>query len=349
MNEITVDEAKKVLEEQSCIEAYESLVKIVFTRDLSAIDENKYRIPKYRMDILQTLIEAKYLDFQQLQRISKVDNIILNNDISPQYQYLQDWLKTEGLVDKDSTNIYNYTAERIKVKNIKYDPKFDWYSKKSIEFFKRRNEAYLNIWENATIDDLKKYDGDKPRGFAFIRSALQRVFWGNHFIDGELIRLLHADLRLYQDPQADQIASEYTKMFEEVFDQFDIKEHFLKQSKAHAQDMKPTEAIIKSFLNEWDWFTHDWEDWYLNDDQIDKSVEARMYLDEYYRNDALTPQAISELIELDNNALLSSNWLNISGELRLRISEFMLQQGIFDPQEREIKAMTDDNYIYLKQ
>ena len=221
MDKARIEEALIYFEEFGCIEKYEGLITIVLSNDLESLADYEYDIPEDRMDVLHTLILADQLDTQQLLRIAAVDKFILTHPVPRQLDMLKSWLKTNTLVQKDSNAIPAYPDASPRPVLAYSDPARNWYTKKEIEFFKRRNEVYLTLWENATPEDLKLFDRQDPRSLATARSALQRVFWGDHLTEAQIFRLLRADLSFHLSPQASLIAPQYFKLISELLEHFD--------------------------------------------------------------------------------------------------------------------------------
>lgn len=344
-----IEEAIQAMEVFGSLGTYEHLIDTIKENDMEAIEEFAYGAPHGRMEILHTLIKADYFCYEELISIYKVDRFILNNEVPPMLNHLKAWLKRHALTYRDPEDKALGTRSTLSPAPVYYGNRHGSYSKKEIEFFQRRNEAYLNLWENATIEDIKKADFSSPRSLINIRSALQRVFWGDHFSRAELIRLVHVDLRFLEDDQADQMALQFKRLIEELLEQHDLKELFIDQEEYEVKHRAASETRIKEYLNSWDWFSHDWSDYFVFETQCRESFSARINLDEYYKNGILGDQAILELIELDKAALLSPNWAQIRAPMRLIVSKFLVEQGVFDPLDDDFILQRDDRNSYIKE
>lgn len=335
MDKSKVEKALEVLDEYASIDKYESLIPVIKTNDLESLADYEYDIPSDRMNELNTLIKADQLTTHQLVRIERVDRYILANPVPPQLEYLKKWLKSNALVVKDPNAIPEYPDTSPRPILINRDPSRTWYTKKEIEFFKCRNEVYLNLWENATTQELQVYDGQDHRSLAPARSALQRVFWGNHLTEEQIFRLIHADLKHLLDPSVDQIAHQYRKLITELLEHYELKQYYTEQTEYTSILEDPCEQDIRDYLDRWDWFTVNWEDddtrWY----ETHRAISARWKLNCFYLKNILSPQALTELTEFDKAALLCSNWSLLSRFERLFICRFLFQQGIFDPLPNE--------------
>lgn len=343
-----VEQALAELEEFDCITLYESLITIVKTNDLQWLEDYEYDIPSDRIEVLHILIKAEKLSLQQLIRIEAVDRFILSRPIPPQLEKLRSWLKRNALVVVDPNAIPNYPEPLPRPVLISHAPSRGWYTKKEIEFFQRRNEVYLVLWENATLQELQVYDGHDYRSLAPARSALQRVFWGNHLSEGQIIRLIHADLKYYLDPEAAKLAPQYLKLISELLEQYEL-EYLFSTGEDYPEILgEPSERSIKDYLNRWDWFTGTWGDeetrWY----ECRHAATARWKLHCLYQKNLLTAQIVSVLVELDKAALLSPHWPLLNSFERKFVSEFLFHQGVFDPLPTQPNSAPNELNDYLK-
>lgn len=348
MDKDAIEEALAALKEYSCIDLYESLIKIVITNDLDSLDEHEYDIAGDRMDVLNTLIKADQLSDWQMSRIAKVDRFILNTDVPQELEPLKVWLKRNALAVKNDSSSSGYSLVWQRSSYIPRAPTCGSYSKKDIEYFTRRNEVFLNIWENAQLKDLQTYRERDFRSLATVRSALQRVYWGHHFSEGQLFRLLHADLRFYLDADAHLIAPEYLTLITELLEEYELQ-HFFVDQRVYTEVLDtPTEANIKNYLNRWDWFSETWENEEIGINETRQAISYRWKLHCFYRRDLLSPRSLTELVGLDKAALLSPNWTFLNRFERRFISEFLFEQGAFDPQLDQFNPATAHQNRYLK-
>jgi len=331
MRKEIVEQALAELEEFRCIEMYESLINIVKENDLIWLEDYEYDIPDDRMDVLHTLIKADKLDLMQLYRIAEVDNFILSNHVPEKLSLLKAWLKRNALVVKDPNAIPAYPDNRPRPMLAHLEPSRGWYTKKEIEFFRRRNEVFLCLWENAKVADLQSFDKHDHRSLAHARSALQRVYWGNHLSEGQAYRILHADLKHSLDPEASQIHAKYMELITEMLECYDLQHHYYHHEDTFEALYEPCQRWIERLLNRWDWFTGNFEDEEERYSECRRAIIARRELDLYFACKQLPQKAIDEMIELDNAALLSPNWIYLDSSERLIISKFLMAQGIFDP------------------
>lgn len=342
-----VEDALAVLEEFGCIDKYESLIEIIKTNDLESLASYEYDIPDDRMNELKTLIQAGQLSTQQLVRIERVDRFILTNPVPPQLENLKKWLKRNALVVIDPNAIPDYPDTSPRPVPISSDPTRGYYTKKEIEFFKRRNEVYLNLWDDAKVTDLQVFDSQDHRSLAPARSALQRVFWGNHLTEEQTFRLIHADLRYLLDPEAEQMAPQYKKLIIELLEYYELDQFYAGQPEYVRVTGQPCDQDIKNHLNRWDWFTGTWEDEDTRVYETRRAISARWILDCYYQEKILSPQALNELIELDKAALLSANWSLLNRFERLFICKFLFLQGVFDPLPAQSASEPSELFKYL--
>lgn len=348
MDKEIIEQAVNENEEFSCLDNYESLINIVKTNDLDALADYEYDLADDRMSVLNTLIKADIFGTAQLLRIAKVDRFILNNPVPRPLNYLKSWLKRNALIVKDPDEIPVYPDTSPRPIPMYQNPSRGWYTKKQIEFFKRRNEVYLNLWENAKIQDLQVYKKYNHRSLATFRSALQRVVWGNYLSDGQVFRLIRADLKFYLDPDADKIAPEYLELITELLEQYDLRYYFTEQAPYDRSDDKTCEDITHRELDRWDWFTGTFEDEDTRHFETRRSIEARGRLHCYYLSGYLSPHEITELIELDKAALLSPHWDILNSFERNFISEFLLENGVFDPLPVQPQEALKELHDYLK-
>lgn len=204
------------------------------------------------------------------------------------------------------------------------------FTKKQIEYFRIRTEAYLSIWENATHEDLLVYDWENRGSAATARSALQRVFWGNHLQDGQIFRLVSTDLKWFIHPAYRDIHSAYHKPIKELLDFYDIYYLYREQNTYELSDYQPDEPDIDYFLDQWDWVSYNWQDEEENEEQSERSLSSRWSLHCAYKNGYLSAENIQILIALDKVAMLSDNYRLFSRNERAFIHSFLLEQGVFD-------------------
>lgn len=219
----------------------------------------------------------------------------------------------------------------IKAEWESFYPVRDRYSKKQIEYFQRRTEAYLSIWENAEIEDLARYDWENKCSAATARSSLQRVFWGNHLSEGQIFRLLSEDLRCYLHPERARIHKAYIDLIKKVLEYFDLF-HFYTENTEYPSPYQPnlSPAQIKNLLNKWDWVTHIWEDENESIDETEEAIEARWFLHLACKHELLNDDQIKELIDLDKAAILCPNYKYFSKFERRYVTQFLLEQGVFE-------------------
>lgn len=204
------------------------------------------------------------------------------------------------------------------------------FTKKQIEYFQMRTKVYLDIWENASPADLLKYDWENKRSPAIARSALQRVFWGNHLKDGQIFRLVQADLKWLRDPSYPEIHSAYKKNIKELLEFYDLYYMYLEQNKYEACELEPEAQDLRNDLDQWDWVTHNWQDEDENEEQRESSLQSRWRLHCTYRKAGLSPEQVQTLIALDKAALQSANYLLFSPFERNFVHALLLEQGVFD-------------------
>lgn len=204
------------------------------------------------------------------------------------------------------------------------------YTKKQLEFFRRRTEVYLNLWENASLEDLKIYPWENKRSVAAARISLQRVFWGNHLDQGQLIRLLAKDIFWFCHPEYMNIHSAYRKLIDETLKHYDLYYIFREQHHYPHINYPFSLQEIKSMLDKWDWVCHIRQDEEENEEQVSDSLDARWRLHCAYKEDKLNSDTIIELISLDKAAMLSPNYTLFSHFERDFIHAFLLDQGVFD-------------------
>lgn len=218
-------------------------------------------------------------------------------------------------------------SEKQKLSLISASPN---YTRKQLEFFRRRTEVYLNLWENASLEDLKTYPWENKRSVATARNTLQRVFWGNHLDQGQLIRLLSTDLSWFRHSEYVNIHSAYRRLIDELLKHYELY-YVFKEQHHYAFSNYPYDALqIKNLMDKWDWVCHIWQDEEENEDQVCDSLEARWSLHCAYKGNKLDDNTISELIALDKAAMLSPNYMLFSHFERDFIHAFLLEQGVFD-------------------
>jgi len=204
------------------------------------------------------------------------------------------------------------------------------YSERMTEYFKVRTEAHLALWENATKEDLMVYDGLNKRSVISARSALARVFWGQHLSPGQNFRLLNTDLKWYLDPDYDKLHRSFHELIEENLEYHEIDQYYRELNTYRPTDYIPSDIEIDRYLDQWKGtLVPSHNDTEMETDYIE-ALYYRWLLHCAYQKALLNQEGIRKLIELDKKALLSDNLFLLSRFERKFICDFLIEQGVFD-------------------
>lgn len=203
------------------------------------------------------------------------------------------------------------------------------YTIEAINFFQSRIEAYLNIWENAALEDMKNDQTEKQHSPLNVRKALFRQTMGGHLTDGQEFRIINQDLKWYLHPEYESFDKELKKFIEKSLED---KELLYYWDKRDYEEIKP-EDLSGPFDKElecWKYVNLDCDDGFLGQDEAISSLQARWVLHCAYKANKLNEEEIKQLIKLDLEALVCENatYFNLF-ELKF-ITDFLLEHGVWD-------------------
>lgn len=211
----------------------------------------------------------------------------------------------------------------------------DRFTQSQLDYFRLRTEAYISIWEEATLIELINCDLSDYRSLYSMRNALQRVYWGNHLREDQLYRLIQADLRIYTDPDYSNIDSQYRDIIEELLDQHDLIFLYRENNQEHYTDLVEENVDINYNLHSWECVLHNYGDTWENEEQTKDSLISRWKLDRLYNTGKLDQSQIDKLIELDQRVMLSPNSIYMNRFERRFIYSFLISRGVFDRMPNE--------------
>jgi len=211
----------------------------------------------------------------------------------------------------------------------------DRFSKRQLDYFRLRTEAYISIWEEAALSGLIRCDQTDCRSIYHIRNALQRVYWGNHLSEDQQYRLIQADLRIFADPGYGIINRHYRNLIEELLEQHDLiylyREDNLYQYTDHAKE----NVDIDYKLCKWENVLIDLGDHWENEEETKESLIHRWELDRLFKTGRLNQDQIDKLVELDQKVMLSPNSTYMNRFERRFIYIFLMSRGVFDGMPEE--------------
>lgn len=203
------------------------------------------------------------------------------------------------------------------------------YTFEAIKFFQTRIEAYLNIWENATLEDMKSDQREKQHSPLNVRKALFRQAIGGHLTEGQEYRLISQDLKWYLHPEFKTFNRELRTLIEEKLEEKNLL-YYWEQREYEEIAPEKLQGPFERELNCWKYVNLDYDDGDLGKDEAEISLKARWVLHCAYKANKLSKAEITQLIKLDLEALLCENavYFNIF-ELKF-ITDFLLEQGVWD-------------------
>ncbi len=211
----------------------------------------------------------------------------------------------------------------------------DRFTQSQLDYFRLRTEAYISIWEEATLIELINGDPSDYRSLYSMRNALQRVYWGNHLRDDQLYRLIQADLRIYTDPDYSNIDSQYRDIIEELLDQHDLIFLYRENNQEHYTDRVEENPNIEYKFYQWQCVLNNLGDTWENEEKTKDSLISRWALDRLYKTGKLDQSQIDKLVELDQRVMLSPNSIYMNRFERRFIYSFLMSQGVFDRMPKE--------------
>jgi len=211
----------------------------------------------------------------------------------------------------------------------------DRFTQSQLDYFRLRTEAYISIWEEATLIELINCNLSDYRSLYSMRNALQRVYWGNHLREDQLYRLIQADLRIYTDPDYSNIDSQYRDIIEELLDQHDLIFLYRENNQEHYTDRFEENPNIEYKFYQWQCVLNNLGDTWENEEKTKDSLISRWALDRLYKTGKLDQSQIDKLVELDQRVMLSPNSIYMNRFERRFIYSFLVSQGVFDRMPKE--------------
>jgi len=203
------------------------------------------------------------------------------------------------------------------------------YTLAAINFFQSRIEAYLNIWENSSLEDMRRDQNEKQHSPLNVRKALFRQAIGGHLTDGQEYRILNQDLKWYLHPEFESFNKEIKDYIEKNLDDKELLHYW---DKRDYEEIKPEDlqGPFEREFNCWKYVNLDCDDPFLGQDEAIVSLQSRWVLHCAYQANKLNEEEIKQLIKLDLDALVCKNvvFFNLF-ELKL-ITDFLLEQGVWD-------------------
>jgi hypothetical protein len=203
------------------------------------------------------------------------------------------------------------------------------YTIAAINFFQSRIEAYLNIWENSSLEDMRSNQMEKQHSPLNVRKALFRQAMGGHLTEGQEFRIVNQDLKWYLHPEFESFDEELKSFIEKGLEDKKLLYYW---DKRDYKEIKP-EDLQRPFdqeFNCWKYVNLDWDEGYLGQDEAISSLKARWVLHCAYKANKLNEEEIKQLIKLDLAALVCENvvFFNLF-ELKY-ITDFLMEQGVWD-------------------
>ena len=203
------------------------------------------------------------------------------------------------------------------------------YTIAAINFFQSRIEAYLNIWENSPLEDMRSDQKEKQHSPLNVRKALFRQAMGGHLTEGQEFRIVNQDLKWYLHPEFESFDEELKSFIEKGLEDKKLLYYW---DKRDYKEIKP-EDLQRPFdqeFNCWKYVNLDWDEGYLGQDEAISSLKARWVLHCAYKANKLNEEEIKQLIKLDLAALVCENvvFFNLF-ELKY-ITDFLMEQGVWD-------------------
>ena len=203
------------------------------------------------------------------------------------------------------------------------------YTIAAINFFQSRIEAYLNIWENSSLEDMRSNQMEKQHSPLNVRKALFRQAMGGHLTEGQEFRIVNQDLKWYLHPEFESFDEELKSFIEKGLEDKKLLYYW---DKRDYEEIKP-EDLQRPFdqeFNCWKYVNLDWDEGYLGQDEAISSLKARWVLHCAYKANKLNEEEIKQLIKLDLAALVCENvvFFNLF-ELKY-ITDFLMEQGVWD-------------------
>jgi len=211
----------------------------------------------------------------------------------------------------------------------------DRFTQSQLDYFRLRTEAYISIWEEATLIELINCNLSDYRSLYSMRNALQRVYWGNHLREDQLYRLIQADLRIYTDPDYSNIDRQYRDIIEELLDQHDLIFLYRENNQEHYTDRVEENPNIDYKFYQWQCVLNNLGDNWENEEKTKDSLISRWALDRLYKTGKLDQSQIDKLVELDKKVMLSPNSIYMNRFERRFIYSFLMSQGVFDRMPKE--------------
>ena len=203
------------------------------------------------------------------------------------------------------------------------------YTIAAINFFQSRIEAYLNIWENSSLEDMRSNQMEKQHSPLNVRKALFRQAMGGHLTEGQEFRIVNQDLKWYLHPEFESFDEALKSFIEKGLEDKKLLYYW---DKRDYKEIKP-EDLQRPFdqeFNCWKYVNLDWDEGYLGQDEAISSLKARWVLHCAYKANKLNEEEIKQLIKLDLAALVCENvvFFNLF-ELKY-ITDFLMEQGVWD-------------------
>lgn len=211
----------------------------------------------------------------------------------------------------------------------------DRFTQSQLDYFRLRTEAYISIWEEATLIELINCNLSDYRSLYSMRNALQRVYWGNHLREDQLIRLVNTDLGFYTDPGYHEIHRLFRVLIEELLDQMDLLYLYRENELGRYSEYVKKEVDISYYLKRWESVCIVQRDSWENEDDTKSSLYYRWQLDLLYKSGRLSSEQTTKLIELDKKVMLSPNSIYMNRFERRFIYSFLMSQGVFDRMPKE--------------
>lgn len=345
MTKDEVAHALDTLDELGCIEKYESLISIVQYDEQEFLEDYSYDIPDDRYSILHTLIKADKLDHDQLTRIAIVDRFILKSFVPEKLKPLQKWLQKNALIIKNPDDIQNAPSPHLKPSLINRYPSRYGHSKREHDYNRCRYEVYLNKWEGAQISQLQRVNPQENLNLQQICGVLHLVNSSKRLSPSQKLRLIVADVRLYTHPDFETINCQIRIDIIECLHKNGLEYHYApKQDFEGPEEKELFRGKLYSYVSYWDWFNHTWENEETRLLETEEAILARRILHYFYKANKLSEKTITTIIELDKKAILSPNWVYLNAADRLFISEFLIEQKIFNTREYDNQSAYDLDY-----
>ena len=203
------------------------------------------------------------------------------------------------------------------------------YTIAAINFFQSRIEAYLNIWENSSLEDMRSNQMEKQHSPLNVRKALFRQAMGGHLTEGQEFRIVNQDLKWYLHPEFESFDEELKSFIEKGLEDKKLLYYW---DKRDYEEIKPEDLLgpFDQEFNCWKYVNLDWDEGYLGQDEAIISLKARWVLHCAYKANKLNEEEIKQLIKLDLAALVCENvvFFNLF-ELKY-ITDFLMEQGVWD-------------------